>query len=135
MARGRAVHGPDGRGMPPEAPADRCRADRAALRAGQARITPMAPARRPARRAGSIWRVSESFPELAQAVLEHAQPDRIDIVRAKGEAFIVLIPGLAEDGHSLLVRGDRLPIPPRPRRVMPRFFSAMPSPWRSPVSR
>jgi hypothetical protein len=27
--------------------------------------------------------VSESFPELAQAVLEHAQPDRIDIVRAK----------------------------------------------------
>jgi hypothetical protein len=46
-------------------------------------FTPMAPARRPARRAGSIWRVSESFPELAQAVLEHAQPDRIDIVRAK----------------------------------------------------
>jgi hypothetical protein len=40
-------------------------------------------ARRPARRAGSIWRVSESFPELSQAVLEHAQPDRIDIVRAK----------------------------------------------------
>lgn len=27
--------------------------------------------------------MSESFPELAQAVLEHAQPDRIDIVRAK----------------------------------------------------
>jgi hypothetical protein len=27
--------------------------------------------------------VSKSFPELAQAVLEHAQPDRIDIVRAK----------------------------------------------------
>jgi hypothetical protein len=27
--------------------------------------------------------VSESFPELAQAVLEHAQPNRIDIVRAK----------------------------------------------------
>jgi hypothetical protein len=39
--------------------------------------------RRGARRAGTIWRVSESFPELAQAVLEHAQPDRIDIVRAK----------------------------------------------------
>ena len=83
MARGRAVHGPDGRGMPPEAPADRCRADTAASRTGQARITPMAPARRPARRAGSTWRVSKSFPELAQAVLEHAQPDRIDIVRAK----------------------------------------------------
>src|ERR1039457_757183 len=32
----------------------------------------------------------------------------------QGDAFIVLIPGLAEDGHSLLVRGDRLPIPPRP---------------------
>jgi hypothetical protein len=30
-----------------------------------------------------MWSVSESFPELAQAVLEHAQPDRIDIVRAK----------------------------------------------------
>ena len=30
-----------------------------------------------------MWRVSESFPELAQAVLKHAQPDRIDIVRAK----------------------------------------------------
>lgn len=70
-------------GNAPQAPADRCRADRAASRAGQARITPMAPGRRPARRAGSIWRVSESFPELAQAVLEHAQPDRIDIVRAK----------------------------------------------------
>src|SRR5580704_10886467 len=70
-------------GNAPEAPADRCRAGRAASRAGQARITLMAPARRPARRAGSIWRVSESFPELAQAVLEHAQPDRIDIVRAK----------------------------------------------------
>ena len=83
MARGRAVHGPDGRGMPPEAPADRCRADLAASRTGQARITPIAPARRPARRAGSTWRVSKSFPELAQAVLEHAQPDRIDIVRAK----------------------------------------------------
>ena len=27
--------------------------------------------------------MSESFPELAQAVLEHAQPDRFDIVRAK----------------------------------------------------
>lgn len=38
---------------------------------------------RQARRAGSIWRVSGSFPELAHAVLEHAQPDRIDIVRAK----------------------------------------------------
>ena len=70
-------------GNAPEAPAGRCRADRAASRTGQARITSMAPARRPARRAGSIWRVSESFPELAQAVLEHAQPDHIDIVRAK----------------------------------------------------
>jgi hypothetical protein len=40
-------------------------------------------AARGARRAGSIWRVSESFPELAQAVLEHAQPGRIDVVRAK----------------------------------------------------
>ena len=40
------------------------------------------PAALPGARA-SIWRVSESFPELAQAVLEHAQPDRIDIVRAK----------------------------------------------------
>jgi hypothetical protein len=39
--------------------------------------------RRDAARTGSIWRVSESFPELAQAVLEHAQPGRIDIVRAK----------------------------------------------------
>jgi hypothetical protein len=39
--------------------------------------------RRGTRRAGTIWRVSESFPELAQAVREHAQPDRIDIVRAK----------------------------------------------------
>jgi len=27
--------------------------------------------------------VSESFPELAQAALEHAQPGRIDIVRVK----------------------------------------------------
>ena len=27
--------------------------------------------------------MSESFPELAQAVLENAQPDRFDIVRAK----------------------------------------------------
>jgi hypothetical protein len=67
----------------PPSPGDRCRADRAASRTGQARITPIAPARRPARRAGTISRVSESFPELAQAVLEHAQPDRIDIVRAK----------------------------------------------------
>jgi hypothetical protein len=38
---------------------------------------------RGARRAGGIWRVSESFPELAQAVLEHARPGRIDVVRAK----------------------------------------------------
>lgn len=45
---------------------------------------PIRPTRRlGARRASTIWRVSESFPELAQAVLEHAQPDRIDIVRAK----------------------------------------------------
>jgi hypothetical protein len=28
-------------------------------------------------------RVSESFPELAPAVVEHANPGRIDIVRAK----------------------------------------------------
>ena len=36
-------------GNAPEAAADRCRADRAASRAGQARITPIAPARRRAR--------------------------------------------------------------------------------------
>ena len=84
-------------GNAPETPAGRCRADTAASRTGQARITPMAPARRPARRAGSIWRVSESFPELAQAVLEHAQPDRIDIVRAKR--------------HLLGQLGDRQPHP------------------------
>ena len=81
-------------GNAPEAPAGRCRADTAASRTGQARITPMAPARRPARRRGSIWRVSESFPELAQAVLEHAQPDRIDIVRAKRH-----LPGQLGDGQ------------------------------------
>jgi hypothetical protein len=33
--------------------------------------------------AGPAQRVSESFPELAQAVLEHAQPDRIGTVRSK----------------------------------------------------
>jgi hypothetical protein len=32
---------------------------------------------------GTMWTVSESFPEPARAVLEHAQHDRIDIVRAK----------------------------------------------------
>jgi hypothetical protein len=41
--------------------------------------------------------VSESFPELAQASLEHAQPDRIDIVRAERHLFVQL--------------GDGAPIP------------------------
>jgi hypothetical protein len=64
--------------------AGRGRADTAAPGPGQAasrqcRSTLCHGARRP----GTIWRVSESFPELAQAVPEHAQPDRIDIVRAK----------------------------------------------------
>ncbi len=62
----------------------RRRADTAARWGGQAITRPAGLYRRHgAAGAGSIWRVSESFPELAQAVLEHAQPGRIDIVRAK----------------------------------------------------
>ena len=99
-------------GNAPEAPAGRCRADRAASRAGQARITPMAPARRPARRAGSIWRVSESFPELAQAVLEHAQPDRIDIVRAKRHLLGQLGDGQPHPTGTLIASSAGLGCPP-----------------------
>ena len=53
------------------------------MAASRGRTAASASPRRGARSAGTIWRVSESFPELAQAVLENAQPDRIDIVRAK----------------------------------------------------
>ena len=70
-------------GNAPETPAGRGCADTAASRAEQAVYRQWQQALRGARRAGSIWRVSESFPELAQTVLEHAQPGRIDIVRAK----------------------------------------------------
>jgi len=53
-------------------------------------------------RGGSIWRVSESFPELAQAVTEHAQPSRIDIVRAKQHLLGQLSSGLPHSAERLI---------------------------------
>ena len=69
----------------------RYRANTAAPRAGQPYPVDSA---YPPPRHRRAWRVSESFPELAQAVREHAQPDRIDIVRAKRHLL-----GQLGDGH------------------------------------
>ncbi len=92
-ARGRAAPGPDDPGMPGTR-GGRYRANTAAPRAGQPYPVDSAYPPPRHRRAGTIWRVSESFPELAQAVREHAQPDRIDIVRAKRHLL-----GQLGDGH------------------------------------
>jgi hypothetical protein len=99
------VRGADGRtraGRPANArepQADRYRADTAPT----GRTAPTCRFRRNRRRGnrhmGTIWRVSESFPELAQAVREHAQPDRIDIVRAKRHLL-----GQLGDGQPHLTR-------------------------------
>ena len=49
-----------------------------------------------------MWKVSESFPELAQAVTEHAQPSRIDIVRAKQHLLGQLSNGLPHPTDRLI---------------------------------
>jgi hypothetical protein len=55
------------------------------------------------RACGSIWKVSESFPELAQTVAEHARPGRIDIVRAKRHLLGQLSDGLPHPAGTLIV--------------------------------
>jgi hypothetical protein len=51
--------------------------------------------------------VSESFPELARAVLEHAQPGRIDIVRANRQ--LLGQQGAAAEALTDVVQGARQP--------------------------
>ena len=103
MLRGRAAHGPDARGMPgdPRRPLV-CRHGGVTGRTGRVSRRWLQARRRGARRADSIWRVSESFPELAQAVLEHAQPDRIDIVRAKRHLLGQLSDGEPHPSSTLI---------------------------------
>ena len=55
-----------------------------------------------ARNRGSIWSVSDSFPELAQAVTELAQPSRIDIVRAKRHLLAQISDGLPHPVEALI---------------------------------
>jgi hypothetical protein len=50
----------------------------------------------------SIWRVSESFPELAQVITELAQPCRIDIVRAKKHVLGQLCDGQPHSSQALI---------------------------------
>jgi hypothetical protein len=100
-ARGRAAPGPDDPGMPGTR-GGRYRANTAAPRAGQPYPVDSAYPPPRHRRAGTIWRVSESFPELAQAVREHAQPDRIDIVRAKRHLLGQLSGGQPHPSSTLI---------------------------------
>jgi hypothetical protein len=69
--------------------------------------------RRGIQRAGTIWKVSESFPELAQAVLERALPDRINIVRAKRHLLGQLGDGQPHPTSTLMA--CRVPKPCRSR--------------------
>ena len=55
-----------------------------------------------ARDRGSIWSVSDSFPELVQAVTELAQPSRIDIVRAKRHLLAQISDGLPHPVEALI---------------------------------
>lgn len=55
-----------------------------------------------AERPGIIWRMSESFPELAKAVTEHAQPSRIDILRVKRYLLGQLADGLPHPADALV---------------------------------
>jgi hypothetical protein len=51
---------------------------------------------------GSIWSVSELFPELVQTVTELAQPSRIDIVRAKQHVLDQISDGLPHPVEALI---------------------------------
>ena len=52
--------------------------------------------------------MSESFPELAQVITEHAQPGRIDIVRAKQHLLGQLGDGQPHPAEALIASIDRL---------------------------
>jgi hypothetical protein len=49
-----------------------------------------------------MWKVSESLPELAQAVLGQALPGRVDIVRAKQHLLSQFSDGLPHPAGTLI---------------------------------